>query len=73
MLEGQFSRAVHIYCLPLRRGERMLGMLNLHMPADIALSQDLFTFLDGLLHEISLAIQSVRLRNQELNTLRQLQ
>jgi two-component system, NarL family, nitrate/nitrite sensor histidine kinase NarX len=73
MLEGQFSRAVHIYCLPLRRGERMLGMLNLHIPADNTLSQDLLTFLDGLLHDISIAIQSVRLRNQELNTLRQLQ
>jgi len=73
MLEGQFSRAVSIYCLPLRRGERMLGMLNLHIPAGNNISHDLMAFLEGLLHEVSLAVQSVRMRSQELNTLRQLQ
>jgi two-component system, NarL family, nitrate/nitrite sensor histidine kinase NarX len=73
MLEGQFSRAVSIICLPLRRNERMLGMLNLHLPAEKTISQNLMVFLEGLLHEIALAIQSVRLRNQEVNTLRQLQ
>jgi two-component system, NarL family, nitrate/nitrite sensor histidine kinase NarX len=73
MLAGQFSRAVSIFCLPLRRGERMLGMLNLHVPAGTTISQDMMAFLESLLHEIALAIQIVRLRNQELNTLRQLQ
>jgi two-component system, NarL family, nitrate/nitrite sensor histidine kinase NarX len=73
MLEGQFSRAVSIICLPLRRNERMLGMLNLHLPAEKSISPDLLVFLEGLLQEIALAIQTVRLRNQELNTLRQLQ
>jgi two-component system, NarL family, nitrate/nitrite sensor histidine kinase NarX len=73
MLDGQFSRAVSIYCLPLRRGDRMLGMLNLHIPAGNTISQDLMVFLEGLLHEVSLAIQTIRLRNQEFNTLRQLQ
>jgi two-component system, NarL family, nitrate/nitrite sensor histidine kinase NarX len=72
MLEGQFSRAISIYCLPLRRGERLLGMLNLHLPAGSVVAQDLIVFLEGLLHEVALAIQTVRLRNQELNTLRQL-
>jgi two-component system, NarL family, nitrate/nitrite sensor histidine kinase NarX len=72
MLEGQFSRAISIYCLPLRRGERMLGMMNLHLPAGSVVPQDLIVFLEGLLHEVALAIQTVRLRNQELNTLRQL-
>lgn len=73
MLEGQFSRAVAIYCVPLRRGDRMLGMLNLHIPADKTISGDLIVFLEGLLHEVALAIQTIRLRNQEFNTLRQLQ
>jgi two-component system, NarL family, nitrate/nitrite sensor histidine kinase NarX len=73
MLEGQFSRAVSIYCLPLRRGERTLGMLNLHLPAGSSISKDLMIFLEGLLQEVALAIQTVRLRNQEFNTLRQLQ
>jgi two-component system, NarL family, nitrate/nitrite sensor histidine kinase NarX len=73
MLDGQFSRSVSIICLPLRRNDRMLGMLNLHLPAETTISKNLLVFLEGLLHEIALAIQSVRLRNQELNTLRQLQ
>lgn len=62
-----------IYCLPLAREARMLGMVNLYVPADQPLSRELGLFLESLLSEIALAIDSLRLRNQEISTLRQLQ
>ncbi len=73
ILEGPFARTVTIYCLPLMRGERMLGMLNVHLPVDAEFSPEERDFLEGLLNEIGLAVQTIRLRNQELTTLRQLQ
>ncbi len=73
ILEGPFARTVTIYCLPLMRGERMLGMLNLHLPVDAELGQEERDFLEGLLNEIGMAVQTIRRRNQELTTLRQLQ
>ncbi len=73
ILEGPFARTVTIHCLPLMRGERMLGMLNLHLPVDAEVSPEERDFLEGLLNEIGLAVQTIRLRNQELTTLRQLQ
>ncbi len=73
ILEEPFSHTVTIHCLPLMRGERMLGMLNVHLPVDADFTQEDRDFLEGLLNEIGLAVQTIRLRNQELTTLRQLQ
>ncbi len=73
ILEGPFARTVTIHCMPLMRGERMLGMLNVHLPVDAEFRADDQEFLEGLLYEIALAVQTIRLRNQELATLRQLQ
>jgi two-component system nitrate/nitrite sensor histidine kinase NarX len=73
ILEGPFRRSVHIYCLPLWRGDRMLGMFNLLLPPDQKLSEEMQNFIQGLLSEIGMAVHTLRLRNQELSTLRQLQ
>jgi two-component system nitrate/nitrite sensor histidine kinase NarX len=62
-----------IYCLPVWHGERQVGMLNLYLPSGQVLSEELRTFIEGLLGELTLAIESIRLRRQELTTLRQLQ
>jgi two-component system nitrate/nitrite sensor histidine kinase NarX len=67
------DRSIHIYCLPLERSERRVGMLNLYLPSGRILPDDQLAFIRGILHEMVLAIEAIRLRNQELATLRQLQ
>ena len=66
-----------VYCLPLRGGrdqrERTLGILNLYLPTGRMLDADTGRFLEGLLPELALAIETTRLRGQELSTLRQIQ
>ncbi len=73
LLEEPFTEAFSIFCLPMRRNERLLGKLNLYLPAEGVLSEDVLAMVTGLLNQIALMVQSVRLRNQELTTLRQLQ
>ena len=55
------------------RAGRVLGILHLYLPPGRHLDDDTRLFLEGLLHEIALAIELVRLREQELSTLRQIQ
>lgn len=62
-----------IYCFPLARGEHNLGMIYLYLPAEQPLPSELGLFLESLLSEIVLAIDTLRMRNQETATLRQLQ
>jgi two-component system nitrate/nitrite sensor histidine kinase NarX len=62
-----------IVCLPVQREARILGMLNLYMLPSANLDEDTRAFLQGILNEIAVAVESIRLRNQELTTLRQLQ
>jgi two-component system nitrate/nitrite sensor histidine kinase NarX len=69
----QPSRPVEIYCLPIRRGEREFGILNLYLPEGHSLDADAQVFLQAMLDETSLALESVRLRRREITTLSQLQ
>ncbi len=55
------------------RAERTVGVLHLYLPAGQSLDAGLRLFLDGMLHEISLAYELIRMRKQEQVTLRQLQ
>jgi two-component system nitrate/nitrite sensor histidine kinase NarX len=64
---------VEIYCLPIQHGERILGMVNLYLPKDIQVDSEEQSFLEGLLNQMALAMETVRLRHHELMTLRQLQ
>jgi two-component system, NarL family, nitrate/nitrite sensor histidine kinase NarX len=64
---------IYVVCLPVQREARMLGMLNLYLPPTVKMDGDTQTFLKGILNEIAVAVESIRLRNQELTTLRQLQ
>jgi two-component system nitrate/nitrite sensor histidine kinase NarX len=61
-----------IYCLPLRRGDREFGILNLYLPGENRLDEQAQEFLRTMLDETSLAIESIRLRRREIATLRQL-
>jgi two-component system nitrate/nitrite sensor histidine kinase NarX len=67
------DRPVGIYCLPLRRGDREFGILNLYFPESHQLDADDQVFLQAMLDETSLALEGVRLRRREISTLSQLQ
>jgi two-component system nitrate/nitrite sensor histidine kinase NarX len=70
---GPFDDSSEIACLPVKRGERVLGMINLYFAIPARLDPEMRPFLDSLLEEVALAVESSRLRNQELATLRQIQ
>jgi two-component system, NarL family, nitrate/nitrite sensor histidine kinase NarX len=65
--------AMAIYCLPLALGERRLGMVNLYMKPDHELSAETRQFVEGMLDQMALGIEALRLRTSEMNTLRELQ
>ena len=68
-LEGPFS-GLDVHCLPARRGERMLGMLNLYLPAGQTLDPELRQFFNEILNEVAQALETFRLRARELDALR---
>ncbi len=73
LLQGPFADAFSVYCLPLRRGERTFGLLNVYFGPHHEMDRETRIFLESLLVEMGNALQIVRLRGQELATLRQLQ
>jgi len=70
---GPFSEVSGVSCFPVMRGGRMLGMVNLYRSGMPPLSEELVGYLRGLVNEAALVVESIRLRNRELNTLRQVQ
>lgn len=73
LLQDSFAGATGIYCLPLRRGDQDLGILNLYFPGDTPLDDELQVLLRTLLEETALALEGVRLRTRAISTLRELQ
>lgn len=73
LVDGPFQESLGVYCFPLQRGERLMGMVNLYLPGKPPLSEELTGYLRGLLNEAALAVDSIRLRNRELSTLQQVQ
>jgi len=71
--EANRSQKASLFCLPLRRGEQELGILNLYIPDDHSLDEHAQQFLRSMLDETALALESSRLRKRELATFRQLQ
>jgi two-component system, NarL family, nitrate/nitrite sensor histidine kinase NarX len=69
---GPVGATMTIACLPLELGERKLGMINIYLPPEQHLTDENQRFLEGLLHQMALAIEMTRLHEQELDTLRQL-
>jgi two-component system nitrate/nitrite sensor histidine kinase NarX len=73
LLKIPLKEQVKVECLPVQRDERILGMLNLYLPIQLALLPDDRIFMQSLLDEIAMAVDALHLRNQEVSTLRQLQ
>jgi two-component system, NarL family, nitrate/nitrite sensor histidine kinase NarX len=72
LLKGPFTEAESIYCLPVRRGEREFGVLNLYLDAE-KLDVEMRIFLQSLVDETAVGLEGVWLRKRELIALRQLQ
>lgn len=68
-----FSNCQGITCLQLKRNDRLLGVLNFYRLTREALEEDTRQFLSSILGEMAFAVETIRLRSQELATLRQLQ
>jgi len=68
-----FLKEGTIQCFRILRGQKKLGIINLYLPAGKTLVDDQRDFLAGLLGEMGIAIENLRMRSQELATLRQLQ
>ncbi len=69
VLEGPFS-ALDVYCLPVKRGELMLGMLNIYLSPSQKLDGEIMDYLNTILKEVAQAVESFRLRARELDLLR---
>lgn len=78
LLEGDFAGAmkptppVEIYCVPLRRGERELGILNIYLSEGHHLDSETQAFLRTMVDETALALEGVRINQREIRALRQL-
>lgn len=73
LLRGPFERAEGLICLPVRRGEREFGVMNLFLPYAGTLEPRTRTLIGALLDEAALGLDGVYLRRRELSALRQLQ
>ena len=73
LLKGPYVDVIGLYCLPLKLGDREIGVLNLYMPESDGLDKGGKEFLMAMLDETALALESVRLRQRELAALRQMQ
>lgn len=61
-----------IYCLHLRRGEREYGILNLYLRPEQRLEKSHQEFLQTLLDETALVLESLQLQKHEVDILQQL-
>lgn len=73
LLEESFHSATGMYCLPLRRGEQEFGIFNLYLPQANSLEANTQTLLRTLMDEAAIALETLRLRQRAMSTLRQLQ
>lgn len=65
--------ASQVHCLPLMRSQRKIGVLNIYLSDSYQLDERAQTFLSAMAEEVSLALESHRLRSRELTTLYRLQ
>ncbi|NMB87248.1 MAG: GAF domain-containing sensor histidine kinase [Chloroflexi bacterium] len=73
LLDGPFESGFNVYCLPLKQEDRLMGMMNIYMPAGQTLEEEQRAFVAGLLNIISVVVQNIRLHKQHVATRRELQ
>lgn len=70
--EGPISTDGRVYCFDLYHAARLIGVMNIHLSAGQEMPPEIHTLIEGLLNQLELAVQNVRLRNQEISTLKQI-
>jgi two-component system nitrate/nitrite sensor histidine kinase NarX len=73
LLTGPFSSPLTLMCLPVRRGEREFGIMNLFLPEKRQVDERTFAYLQALLDATALGLEGVQIRRRELDALRQAQ
>jgi two-component system nitrate/nitrite sensor histidine kinase NarX len=73
VLRGPFESGAGLICLPVQRGERQFGILNLVLSRPGGLDERTRLFVRALLDETALGLEGVNLRRRELSVLRQMQ
>ena len=73
LLKGPFTEGIGMFCLPLSRGIREFGVLNLYLPSVNQIDPQKQIFLKIMVDETSLALEGLRLRQRELDVLYQMQ
>lgn len=71
LLQGPFAESIHMLCLPVKRGEREFGVINLYLKPKENLDSQTQAYLRTLAEELALGLDSIRLRRRELSALRQ--
>ncbi len=73
LLVHAFQDATGVYCIPLRRDEQDFGILNLFLPPEAQVDADAQDLLKTIVDESTISIESVRMRQKAMTTLRQIQ
>jgi two-component system nitrate/nitrite sensor histidine kinase NarX len=73
LLENPALNGLGIFCLPVRRVDLEFGMLNLYLPQNSRIGDDLQAVFRTLADEAALALEGIRLRKREVATLQLLQ
>jgi signal transduction histidine kinase len=73
LLKGPFSGTGGLHCLPIKRNEKELGVINLYLPEPAMLDCDTQDCLLLVADMTALALDGMRLRRQERETSHQIQ
>lgn len=73
LLSGHFNSGFQIHCFPVRTALRLTGMVNIYLPSERILNEEMMPFLSGLIDELQAAMQLLRLSNQSSSTLKRLE
>ena len=73
LLNGPSSDVAGLFCLPISTSQHEFGILNLYLPDVDTINGDRAAFLNAILHETALALENLRLQQQEVRTLQRMQ
>jgi two-component system nitrate/nitrite sensor histidine kinase NarX len=65
--------AENVYCVPLRCGGREIGVISYLFPAPVQVTEEQYFFLNELVRLTDLALDSMRVHEQEISALRHIQ
>lgn len=72
LLKSPFTDVSGLFCLPLSSGNREWGIMNLYLPDQIQLEPETKAFINTLLQDTALALESRRLRMREVEAIQQM-